>query len=297
MSNEELVRLIQCRENYTENMLALYDQNKGMIYGIARKYAAVENIEDLMQEAYIGLVDAVEGYRGDGEASFFTYAMCAIDRHLKRWIDTVGRMIKVPPHKQAQIWQYNLITSTYLEKYNREPTVEEYAMESGSSVTHIKRLQAFMFYNRTLSLNENIGSEEGHPLQLEDTIADDRDDISGLVDNLASKQAEGDLWSILQRLLPSVEYEVMMLKYKGNMTLKAIASKLGLSLGKVRNISDRAVRKISNCTAIQHMAAEAGIGATHEIDKRKIAKYISRGKWDMLTPEDLEYARYVGWIA
>lgn len=44
MSNEELVRLIQCRENYTENMLALYDQNKGMIYGIARKYTAVESI-------------------------------------------------------------------------------------------------------------------------------------------------------------------------------------------------------------------------------------------------------------
>ena len=90
MSNEELVRLIQCRENYTENMLALYDQNKGMIYGIARKYAAVESIEDLMQEAYIGLVKAVEGYRADGGALFYTYAVPTIDHHLKCWLDTVG---------------------------------------------------------------------------------------------------------------------------------------------------------------------------------------------------------------
>lgn len=296
MSNEELVRLIQCRENYTENMLALYDQNKGMIYGIARKYTAVESIEDLMQEAYIGLVKAVEGYRADGGALFYTYAVPTIDHHLKCWLDTVGRVIKVPPHKQAQIWRYNLITSTYIEKYNREPTVEEYAMESGFTVAHIKRLQAFMFYIRPRSLNENVGGDD-ESLHLEDTIASDQDDIAGLVDDLASKQIQGDLWGILQDMLTSVEYDVILKRYRDGMTLKTTASKLNLSLGKVRGIEDKVVRKISKCKVIRDMAADAGIIAPHVIDKKKISGYISRGKWDMLTPEDLEYARYVGWIA
>lgn len=63
MTNEELVARIRAGVDETENMLKLWQQNRGLIHTIARKYAAYEDIEDLEQQGYIGLCDAVQGYR------------------------------------------------------------------------------------------------------------------------------------------------------------------------------------------------------------------------------------------
>lgn len=50
MSNEELVARIQSGIDEAENMLHLWQQNKGLIHSVARKYAAYEDIEDLEQQ-------------------------------------------------------------------------------------------------------------------------------------------------------------------------------------------------------------------------------------------------------
>lgn len=72
MSNEELVKLIKQGINVSEYMEQLYIQNKGLIISAIKKYryacqsdynsTPIIEMDELMNEAYFGLVKAVESY-------------------------------------------------------------------------------------------------------------------------------------------------------------------------------------------------------------------------------------------
>ena len=99
MNNEELVLRIQQGEDIKKNMQQLYDQNYYLLRKTAKKYSNIDSmtdIDDLMQELYIPLYEATISYKSDNGATFITYALTCISRHLKRYLDDVGRVIRVP---------------------------------------------------------------------------------------------------------------------------------------------------------------------------------------------------------
>ena len=62
MSNEQLVVLIQDGIDEAENMSLLWQQNEGFIGKLALIYAGQAEMEDLKQEGYLALCEAVRGY-------------------------------------------------------------------------------------------------------------------------------------------------------------------------------------------------------------------------------------------
>ena len=80
-----------------------------------------------MHEAYFGLVKAVESYDTSQGVLLMTNAPCWIRQAVKRFLDDSGRVIRVPVHKQALVYQYNQMTAYCLQNFNREPSIQEYA--------------------------------------------------------------------------------------------------------------------------------------------------------------------------
>lgn len=77
MSNEQLVELFQQGEK--ERLEELWEQNKGLVYKYAIKYANNLNpAEDLVQIGFFGLVRAAEGFDPTLGYKFTTYASKAI---------------------------------------------------------------------------------------------------------------------------------------------------------------------------------------------------------------------------
>ncbi len=74
MANEELVKLIQNSENVSENMEQLYMKNKGFIYKIVHNRTDnINELDDLMQQAYFGLYNAALTYnQGEMQCSFIS---------------------------------------------------------------------------------------------------------------------------------------------------------------------------------------------------------------------------------
>ena len=70
MENEELVARIKAGIDTADNMLALWEQNRGMIGKLARRYSAYADIEDLQQEGYLALYDAIDGFKPDKGVRF-----------------------------------------------------------------------------------------------------------------------------------------------------------------------------------------------------------------------------------
>lgn len=59
MTNEELVEQVQAGIDTAHNMEQLYLQNRNFIYQVAKKYSSKAEMDDLLQEGYLGLYEAV----------------------------------------------------------------------------------------------------------------------------------------------------------------------------------------------------------------------------------------------
>ncbi len=118
-------------------MEQLYIKNQGIIFSVVKKYryacqsghngTPIIELDELMHEAYFGLVKAVENYDEIQGVLFMSYAPYWIRQAVKRFMEDCGRVIRVPVHKQEQVYQYNRLTAHFLQNYNRKPSVHEYA--------------------------------------------------------------------------------------------------------------------------------------------------------------------------
>ena len=95
-NNEQIVSRIQAGEKEQENMTLLWQQNQNFIAMIARKYSSCAEMEDLEQEGYIGLYEAVKHYDTSSEVPFINYAAFWIRQVMRRYIDNCGRVVRIP---------------------------------------------------------------------------------------------------------------------------------------------------------------------------------------------------------
>lgn len=74
MTNEQIVSQVKKGISVTENMQLLYEKNLSLIKKFIRPYIHYESEEDLLQEAYFGLWEAVQHYESSEKVLFMTYA-------------------------------------------------------------------------------------------------------------------------------------------------------------------------------------------------------------------------------
>ena len=125
MDNEQLVARIRAGVDTADNMLILYEQNHGFIHKMALKYSGYAEIEDLKQEAYIGLCAAVEHYDEDKGVAFISYAGFWIKQTMQRYIDNCGGVVRLPVHAREWIAKYKKILREYRQYYGSEPSERE----------------------------------------------------------------------------------------------------------------------------------------------------------------------------
>ena len=94
-TDEELVELL--RQGDTEVMDYLLEKYKFVVRQKARVlYLAGGEADDLIQEGMIGLFKAIRDYRGDKEASFYTFAQLCVDRQMYNAIQSSTRQKHQP---------------------------------------------------------------------------------------------------------------------------------------------------------------------------------------------------------
>lgn len=85
MKNEELILLAQ--QGNSEAMAQLYENNAGIIHFVCRPLVNTAHaLDDLKQEAYFGLLQAVRGFDPSRGILFVSYLKTAVKRHLWRYM-------------------------------------------------------------------------------------------------------------------------------------------------------------------------------------------------------------------
>ncbi len=242
MTNEELVLAIQAGQNVTENMEQLYYQNKGMIYKLTERYKGVEDPEDLRQEAYFGLARAAQLWSPGRDTQFITYAVLCIKTHLQRYIADCGALIRIPGYQKAMIYKYKQIVNAYRVEFGRYPEPLELRTLLEISKDQLEQLKKDVLATGIKSINAPIVYDD-EELTLEDTLASENDPIEEVVDRIYDEEVSRALWEEVDNLSDR-EAQVVRSKYQDGKTYAECGEALGLSIERVRQIHEKALRKL-----------------------------------------------------
>ena len=106
MTNEELVEQIQAGINVRGNLEVLYEQNKPFIYSVIKPFMKYAEPDDLFQEAYLGLHDAVYAYE-PGDSKFITYLPWKIRKHCIHFVEAFSNTKRIPHSRLNEIRKYH----------------------------------------------------------------------------------------------------------------------------------------------------------------------------------------------
>lgn len=242
MTNEELVARIRAGVDEAENMLQLWQQNRGLIYTIARKYAAYEDIEDLEQQGYLGLCDAVQGYRPEEGVPFAAYAAFWIRQSIQRYVDECSTLVRIPTHRREDIGKYRRMCAAFEREYGREPTEPEASRYLGMSPEVLQRIKEAARMDTLTSLDRLAAEQDG-----ETTLADLQpgcDDVEGSVlDAVQREQLRAVLWGLVDAL-PGKQAPVLRMRFQEGLTLKETGERMGIAMQGVRQHETNALRSL-----------------------------------------------------
>lgn len=241
MTNEELVARIQAGIDEADNMLQLWQQNKGLIHSVARKYAAYDDIEDLEQQGYLGLCDAVQGYRPEEGAAFSSCALIWIKQSIQRYIEDCSTVVRIPVHRRQEIVKYHRACSSFEKSYGRKPTDWEISHLLDVSRETLDRIKEAAEMGSMASLDTPIGEDR------EDTVGDLQpgtvDVEDSVLDAVQQEQLKAAIWSLVDAL-PGKQPEVIRMRYQERLTLRECGERLGLVLQGVRTQESNAFREL-----------------------------------------------------
>lgn len=285
MTNETLIEQIQNGGNVRENMEQLYNQNKGLLFRICKKYSYIDcmtDIEDLMQQSYIVLWSAAHGYNAD-QGAFSTYLTKCIVRNIRKYLEDTGRSMRIPIHMQEKIYRYHQVTSHFLGEFNREPTEKEYLYYMDMSKKQLYSLRKTMQIDRLKSIDEPIGED----FTVGDTVIDSRADMESVEQRIDKERLSVSLWDAVEKAVKDAkDFEILESRYKEGCTLKECGQRQGITIEAVRTRHNKAMRKLRSNRKIREIGESEGI-APRPIYKR--ATVNSASLWDDLTDEERVY--------
>jgi len=231
MTNEELACLIQKGIDIEENLNKLYEMNKGFIYNYVKRYSGGTDKEDLMQEAFLGLKKAVDLYDINRGVKFLTYAGHWIKKYVKTYSEEMRNIVYLPITTRRKLNKY--LKDTY---YGGSSNTTDFVLQNMLKIIH----DTNDYYNL-----EEISELCGIMCEKLDIVE---------FDSLNDK-----LWSILKNILNEASYDLLVRKYRDNITIKQIAESNKVSTQSIYRRHKAVLNKLAHNSAIRELAQDYGI--------------------------------------
>jgi RNA polymerase primary sigma factor len=241
-AQQEVAIARKVRAGDDEAMQELVKRNLRFVISVAKKY---QNrgmaLTDLIGEGNVGLLTAARKFDPDQGVKFISYAVWWIRQAILASLARQGRTVRVPLNRTADLSRIVRTAETLRQDLRREPTPEELAAATGLALDVVQSLAALNTSDVRLDAPLD---PEGDRALIDRFIADEQGDAEEqAMDRFLSEEIEQAL-----RTLAARDAKVLRL-YFGldggrEHTLEEIGGMLGVTRERVRQLRDRALKRL-----------------------------------------------------
>lgn len=242
MSNEELVELIkEYPARKGEYMEELYNQNRGIIYKIVKRFEGQAESEDLMQEAYIILDRTVTAFDSSLDFKFVSFLSKSLIFGFSKYAFKKNSAVDMPYSLQNALRQYTAFKQEFYQMYGIEPTEEDFMRALGILK---KELDNIIIAYKSLNVSSiDKPADFDESLTLADTIPSDENIAEYIEESDEELYRKRELYKAIDRLTPNEGTVIYRNRLKGE-SLEQIASDMGLSASYCGTLGKQGIRHL-----------------------------------------------------
>jgi len=212
----------------------LVNANLKFVVSVAKEYQGQGlPLSDLISEGNYGLIKAATRFDHKKGFRFISYAVWWVKQSILQSLNDNARTVRLPANVINKLSYLNKEIAKFELTNEREPIYGEILDKDSETIQIIN-------YPRCSSLNEII-NEDGDEL-IELIAAEEEDDLS--VDDRIKVQLNNTLSTLDERERVIIESYFGINTECEGMTLEAIGEKYGLTKERIRQIKEKAIRKL-----------------------------------------------------
>ena len=246
LSTDEEVELAQrIRKGDRKALERLTKANLRFVVSVAKQYQNQGlSLPDLINEGNLGLIKAAEKFDETRGFKFISYAVWWIRQSILQAIAEQSRIVRLPLNQVGAVNKINREANRFEQEYERRPSAEE--LSEKIDIPEEKIDDALHISGHHVSVDAPF--VDGEDNSLLDVLVNDDAPMADRQLVLESLRAE--IASALQ-MLNDRERKVIEAFYGINqpeMTLEEIGTKFGLTRERVRQIKEKAIRRLRTST-------------------------------------------------
>jgi len=255
-AEEEVELARRIRHGANEALNTLVKANLRFVVSVAKQYQNQGlSLPDLINEGNLGLIKAAQRFDETRGFKFISYAVWWIRQSILQALAEQARIVRLPLNKIGSINKINKTFAELEQKYEREPSLNEIAQALEIASEEIK--ETLRNAGKHVSMDAPLGNdEEGTMYDVLTNIESPSPDKGLLTDSLR-REIERVLTTLTQR-----EADVIRMYYglngKHPYTLEEIAEAFLLTRERVRQIKEKAIKRLKNTTRCKLLKSYLG---------------------------------------
>ncbi len=240
--DEEVTLAQKIREGDQLSLERLTKANLRFVVSVAKQYQNQGlSLGDLINEGNLGLIKAAQRFDETRGFKFISYAVWWIRQSILQALAEQSRIVRLPLNRVGSLNKISKTFSDLEQKFEREPSPEELA--AVLEITAAEVVDTLKISGRHVSMDAPfVQGEENSLLDVLENDGEDKPD-SGLINDSLRKEVQRALSTLTQR-----EADVITLYFGLNgehaMTLEEIGEKFNLTRERVRQIKEKAIRRL-----------------------------------------------------
>jgi RNA polymerase primary sigma factor len=245
-AEEEVILAQRIREGDHKALEKLTKANLRFVVSVAKQYQNQGlTLGDLINEGNLGLMKAAQRFDETRGFKFISYAVWWIRQSILQSLAEQSRIVRLPLNRVGALNKISKTFSELEQQFEREPSPDEMAEFLGLSIIEVT--DTIRISGRHVSMDAPFAN--GEESSLLDVMEDDSEDTpdNALIEDSLRRDIRRALATLTQR-----EGDVVSLYYglEGHtaLTLEEIGEKFGLTRERVRQIKEKAIRRLRHST-------------------------------------------------